>query len=370
MNAAELDFITVKGFKSIAAVEKLRLQPINVIIGPNGSGKSNFIGVFAFLHAIREGRLQDYVAKAGGADRVLHYGAKTTQAIEIHVSFKEGVNQYEIKLEPNDADELIPTDETVYFWDKSPRHPRPYNEGLTRRGKEAGISDSSLTRTAGWVWRHLGSWRVYHFHDTSASSPMKKAADLNDNRFLRPDASNLSAFLYYLQQAHGESYGLIRSTIQRVTPFFEDFHLEPMQLNKEKIHLEWKHTSSDKYFDVSSLSDGTLRFMALATLFLQPESCRPSVILVDEPELGLHPYAITMLASLIKMASEKTQVIVSTQSPMLLDHFAPEDVLVADRLKEATHFTRLDTESLSAWLEEYSLGQLWEKNEIGGRPKR
>jgi len=369
MNAAELDFITVKGFKSIAAVEKLRLQPINVIIGPNGSGKSNLIGVFAFLHAIREGRLQDYVAKAGGADRVLHYGAKTTQAIEIHVSFKEGVNQYEVKLEPNDADELIPTDEKVYYWEKT-RYARPCHDYLDRRGKEAGISDSSLTRTAGCLRQHLGSWRVYHFHDTSASSPMKKAADLNDNRFLRPDASNLSAFLYYLQQAHGESYGLIRSTIQRVTPFFEDFHLEPMQLNKEKIHLEWKHTSSDKYFDASSLSDGTLRFMALVTLFLQPESCRPSVILVDEPELGLHPYAITMLASLIKMASEKTQTIVSTQSPMLLDHFAPEDVLVADRVKEATQLTRLDTESLSAWLEEYSLGQLWEKNEIGGRPKR
>lgn len=369
MNTAELDFITVKGFTSIAAVEELPLRPINVIIGPNGSGKSNFIGVFAFLHAIREGRLQDYVAKAGGADKVLHFGAKMTQAIEIHVSFKGGVNQYSIKLESNDADELIPTDEKVYYWQKT-GYARPYYDSLTRRGKEAGISDSSLTRTAGWVRQHLGSWRVYHFHDTSASSPMKKAADLNDNRFLRPDASNLSAFLYYLQQARGESYGLIRSTIQRVTPFFEDFRLEPMQLNKEKIHLEWKHTSSDKYFDVSSLSDGTLRFMALSTLFLQPEVCRPSVILVDEPELGLHPYAITMLASLIKMASEKTQVIVSTQSPMLLDHFSPEDVLVADRLKETTQLTRLDTEKLSFWLEEYSLGQLWEKNEIGGRPKK
>jgi predicted ATPase len=371
MNAAELDFITVKGFMSIAVLEELRLRPINVLIGPNGSGKSNFIGVFAFLRAIRESRLQEYVAKAGGADRVLHFGSKTTRAIEIHVSFKEGVNQYSLKLESNDADELVPTDETVYFWDKE-RYPngRPFSLDLDRRGKEAGIGSPDVTRIAAWVRKHMGSWRVYHFHDTSASSPMKKTADLHDNRFLRPDASNLPSFLYYLQEKRADSYKLIRSAIKRVTPFFGDFRLAPTRINPETIRLEWKHTDSDKYFDASSLSDGTLRFMALATLFLQPEDCRPSVILVDEPELGLHPYAITILASLIKMASEKTQVIVSTQSPMLLDHFTPEDVLVADRVGVGTHFTRLDTGKLSSWLEDYSLGQLWEKNEFGGRPKK
>ncbi len=367
MSTPELDFITVRGFKSIASVEELALRPINVMIGPNGSGKSNFIGVFAFLHALREGRLQDYVAKAGGADKVLHFGAKTTPAIEIDISFESGVNGYAIKLEPNDADELFPSSETVYHWNKK-AYSRPYSTGLARRGKEAGISDPSVRGMESWVRQRLGSWRLYHFHDTSASSPMKKTADLNDNRFLRPDASNLSAFLYYLQTKHKESYGLIRSTVQRVTPFFDDFQLEPSKLSPDKIRLEWRHKNSDKYFDASSLSDGTLRFMALATLFLQPESYRPSVILVDEPELGLHPFAITMLASLIKMPSKEIQVIVSTQSPMLLDHFAPEDVLVADRVAGGTRLTRLDPEKLISWLEKYSLGQLWEKNELGGRP--
>lgn len=367
MGALELDYISVKGFKSIASIEHLALKAINVVIGPNGSGKSNFIGVFAFLHALREGRLQDYVAKAGGADKILHFGSKTTHSIEIHISFADGVNQYKIQLEANDADELYPLSETVYYWDKS-SYKKPYESGITRQGKEAGISDPSLQRTPGWVRQRLGSWRLYHFHDTSASSPMKKTADLNDNRFLRPDGSNLSAFLYYLQTKHGESYKLIRNTIQRVTPFFDDFQLEPLKLSPDKIRLEWRHKKSDKYFDASSLSDGTLRFMALATLFLQPESYRPSVILVDEPELGLHPYAITMLASLIKMASNKTQVIISTQSPMLLDHFTPEDVLVADRVAGGAQFTRLDSGKLGSWLEDYSLGQLWEKNEFGGRP--
>jgi len=156
--------------------------------------------------------------------------------------------------------------------------------------------------------------------------------------------------------------------VQRVAPFFDDFVLEPQRLNPTKIRLEWRHKGSDQYFDASSLSDGTLRFIALATLFLQPQQYRPSVILVDEPELGLHPYAITLLAALIKQAARTTQVIVSTQSSLLLDHFTPEDVLVADRVNGGTQFMRPDPERLQKWLKEYSLGQLWEKNELGGRP--
>jgi predicted ATPase len=197
---------------------------------------------------------------------------------------------------------------------------------------------------------------------------MRKTAKLDDNNFLRPDGSNLAAFLYYLREKQPDSYGLIRRTIQRVAPFFEDFQLKPLRLRPDDIKLEWWHKSSDQYFDASSFSDGTLRFIALATLFLQPKEHRPSVILVDEPELGLHPYAIEMLASLIKQASVHTQVIVSTQSSLLLDHFVPEDVLVAERAHGGTVLTRLDSAKLAEWLEDYSLGQLWEKNEFGGRP--
>lgn len=363
----ELDTITVKGFKSIASVEELKLGAINVVIGPNGSGKSNFIGVFSFLHAIREGHLQEYVLQAGGAEKLLHFGSKVTSALYLRISFEDGTNQYEISLMPTAADDLVPGFETVYFWDKA-RYPKPYGQDLARAGKEAGISDPGALRTAGHVRSRLDRWRLYHFHDTSAGSPMKKTASVDDNRYLRPDGSNLAAFLYLLREKHHASYGLIRRTIQRVTPFFDDFQLEPQQLNPNKIRLEWRHQGSEAYFDASSLSDGTLRFIALATLFLQPEEFRPSVILVDEPELGLHPYAITLLASLVKQASVSTQVILSTQSPLLLDHFQPEDVLVADRVAGGTQFTRLDSTRLETWLEDYSLGQLWEKNEIGGRP--
>ncbi len=363
----ELESITVKGFKSIASIEKLMLGAINVVIGPNGSGKSNFIGVFSFLHAIREGQLQEYVIKAGGADKVLHFGSRTTRSLEVHISFAGEMNQYQITLGATDTDQLYPSSEKVYFWDTSYRS--PYWEALEVSGVEAGISDPEQhSKVARHVRGHLDRWRLYHFHDTSSSSPMKKTADVNDNQYLRPDGSNLPAFLYYLQRKHESSYSLIRRTVQQVTPFFDDFVLQPQRLNENKIRLEWRHKGSEAYFDASSLSDGTLRFIALATLFLQPDSHRPSVILVDEPELGLHPYAITMLASLVKQASVKTQVILSTQSPFLLDHFEPEDVLVANRVDDSTQFTRLESGKLATWLDDYSLGQLWEKNEIGGRP--
>ncbi len=369
MNSPEIDSITIKGFKSISSVEKLELRPINVVIGPNGSGKSNLIGVFSFLHAIKEGSLQDYVRKNGGAEQLLFFGSKTTQEIEIHISFKQGVNQYQLTLNPTSDDSLYPARERVYFWDKS-NYMQPYEESLLpqENGREAGISASGLKGTPDWIRARLDRWRLYHVHDTSSSSPMRKTARMNDNAFLRPDGSNLPAFLYLLQRKYPDDYELIRKSVQRVAPFFDDFELAPDPLNEEMIRLSWKHKNSSQYFDASSLSDGSLRFITLATLFLQPERLRPSVILIDEPELGLHPFAITLLASFVKQASEKTQVILSTQSSLLLDHFLPEDVLVANRVNEGTSLNRLVDSELSEWLETYSLGQLWEKNELGGRP--
>ena len=363
----EIDYITIRGFKSISYVNHLAFGPVTVLIGPNGSGKSNFVEVFSFLNAIRDGRLQEYVIKAGGADRVLHFGSRRTKSMQIHISFEGGVNQYEIELAPNEIDELIPHSEALYFWDQK-QHSKPYDRFLARMGKEAGISSPQATAMQRHVRRHLESWRLYHFHDTSGTSPMKATAAVEDNRYLRADGSNLSAFLYLLSKMHEDSYRLIVQTVRQVAPFFADFNLAPQRLNPARIRLEWEHVGTDTYFDAASLSDGTLRFLALATLFLQPLEFRPSVILVDEPELGLHPYAISLLAAMIRHVSVETQVILATQSSLLLDHFEPEEILVAEHVDGATQFVRLETERLDAWLENYSLGQLWEKNELRGRP--
>lgn len=364
-----LDYITIKGFKSIASIEKLALEPINVVIGPNGSGKSNFVGVFEFLHAISEGRLRNYVTAAGGAEKVVHFGSQRTKEIELGLDFRRvdgwpyGAAGYKLILSPTADDGLSPSAEATYL-------NGPHLTGLSPREqrREAGVSDPKAEHVAKWVRAHLLSWRLYHFSDTSSSSPMRKTGRVDDNRFLRPDGSNLAAFLYYLREKHEASYWLIVLTVQRVAPFFDDFLLEPRGLESADVRLEWRHKRSDQYFDASSLSDGTLRFIALATLFLQPEQYRPSVILVDEPEPGLHPYALEVLAALVRQVSVTTQVILSTQSSLLLDHFQPEDVLVADRVDGGTQLTRLESPLLAKWLEDYSLGQLWEKNELGGRP--
>ena len=362
-----LDWITIKGFKSIKSIERLQFGPLNLLIGPNGAGKSNLIEAFSLLQAMREGKLQEYVARAGGASRLLHFGADQTRELRLEVSFANETNQYAIHLVPTSADSLFPSREHVGYWQKW-TYPEPYEQALVPNQREAGISSSHMGSVATYVQDRLSRLRIYHFHDTSSTSAMKQTADIDDNRFLRPDGSNLASFLYLLRTKHRAQYNEIRSTVQLVAPFFEDFELNPRELNPSQIRLEWKHKGSSAYFDASSMSDGTLRFALLATLFLQPSSYKPSVILVDEPELGLHPYAVNVLASLMRQASVENQVLASTQSTLLLDSFKPDDVLVANRVDGGTTVSRLSDDALGEWLNEYSLGQLWEKNEIGGRP--
>ena len=376
MTKPAIEWMSVAGFRSIERIERLKVGPINILVGPNGSGKSNFIGVFSFLRQIAAGNLRNYVERAGGADEIFHFGSKTTSELTLHISFRDAVepysNAYKIKLSPADADTLSVQSEQV-FYHRRREHPEPWDDFLPSGGQEAAISNRQVTDerdVASYVRNSLMLWEFYHFHDTSSSSPIKKTTKLDDNRYLRPDGSNLAAFLYLLREQHESSYRLICRTIRLAAPFFKDFVLAPRALNKDTILLEWQHEGTDAYFSADSLSDGSLRFSALTTLLLQPEEFLPSVILLDEPELGLHPAAITLLASLIRQASTKTQVILATQSSLLLDHFLPENVLVADRVNGNTRFTRCadDKDRLMDWLEDYSLGQLWEKNEIGGRP--
>ena len=219
---------------------------------------------------------------------------------------------------------------------------------------------------AGHVRHDLDSYRIYHFHDTSSSARVKQTGDVDDNRRLHTDACNLAAFLYRLQQKSAGHFQNIEDTIRQIAPFFEGFQLRPSELNPDKIRLEWREKGSENYFNAHALSDGTLRFICLATLLLQPTM--PAVILLDEPELGLHPAAISLLAALLESAAQKTQVLVATQSVTLINQFTPELVWVVERENRASVFKQLESADMSAWLENYSLGELWEKNILGGRP--
>ena len=353
--SSSIDWITIEGFRSIAQVT-LQLEPVNILIGANGSGKSNLIGVFALLRALRLKRLDEYVERSGGADRNLHYGSKATREIFIEVSFDGGEELHEVHIASTDADKLFLRSEAI----AGPAA----DKVLEKYNHVDGVGKDFVEM----VQERLDRWRVYHFHDTGRGAALLRTAQLDDNRFLREDGKNLAAFLYRLKHKDRTSYNRIRKTFQLVAPFFEDFVLEPQALNEQTIRLKWRHCRSDAHFDVSALSDGSLRFLALATLLLQPVKLLPSVLLLDEPELGLHPYAVAVLCSLVRSVASETQVILATQSPFLVDHFEPKDVIVADRVEGRSEFSRLSAEELGDWLEEYSLGDLWLKNELGGRP--
>lgn len=295
----------------------------------------------------------------------LFFGSKITEKIEI--KFALGWNGYRCILKPTRDDKLIFDIEECLF--HNPQYENPYTEIIGTGNEETNLHKAAKNnpgKVAGHVLKNMESWLVYHFHDTSDSAKVKKTTDINDNLYLRPDASNLSAFLYFLQKKHSNHYKNILDTITMVAPFFKDFILRPSALNPEKIQLEWKHKGSDAYFNAYSLSDGTLRFICLVTLLLQPRL--PSVILLDEPELGMHPYAINVLADLLKSAATKTQVIVSTQSVTLVNHFSHEDIIIVDHKEDASEFRRPSEKEIGTWMDDYGLGDLWEKNILGGRP--
>lgn len=356
--------INVKGYKSIKSLENFELSELNVMIGGNGAGKSNLISLFKLLNEISEGHLQSLVRKSGGANAFLYFGSKQTPAIEVKINF--GPNSYWLKLVPTSDDSLYFEEEGCSY--KGPMYSNAYKISvLSSDRKETGLP-SEKGEISKSTLESIKSWKLYHFHDTSDTALMKKTCPIDDNAKLKADASNLAAYLYLLEKKHIQDFNNITDTVKAIAPFFDRFILRPSPLKPDSIQLEWKHKNSDNYFNASSLSDGTLRFICLATLLLQPAEKMPTTVLMDEPELGLHPAAIQLLANLLKSAATRTQVIVSTQSVTLVNQLKPESIIIVSRTEEQSFFRKLTNEDLDDWLEDYGVGDMWEKNIIGGRP--
>ncbi|WP_443029229.1 AAA family ATPase [Spirulina sp. CS-785/01] len=354
----QLSRIVVKGFKSIADGD-LVLESLNILIGCNGAGKSNFIQFFQLVQQMIEGNLQRFVSREGGPDVLLHFGRKTTPHLEIKLYF--GDQGYLATFEPTKNNRLMFAKES--FWSRDLGEREIANGHL-----ETQIQQDTQTSLDHSILPAMQQWRVYHFHDTSETAYIKQLHNINDTLYLRPDASNLAAFLYFLQKQYNTYYQRIVKTIRLVAPFFGDFILRPSMANSDKIELQWREKGKDEPFKAHYFSDGTLRFICLATVFLQPSELQPETILVDEPELGLHPYAITLLAGLIKSVAKHKQVILSTQSVELINQFSAQDVIVVDRQDHQSVFQRLNAAKLTEWLEDYTLGELWIKNILGGKP--
>lgn len=357
---SKLSEISIQGYKSIRNLEKFELTNLNILLGANGAGKSNFISVFKLLAKMYEQQLQVYVPVSGGADALLHYGRTKTPKIEMQFYFD--LNGYFFSLVPTADNRLIFESESLWFCGVK----YGSSERLIGRGHTEAELKNSSDSFANYIKPAINSWRIYHFHDTSDTALVKRIHQVGDNLKLKTDGENLAAFLLKLKREFAESYQQIVKTIRLVAPFFEDFVLRE---GKEYIQLEWTEVGNpDTPFKAHVLSDGTLRFICLATLLLQPFELMADTLLIDEPELGLHPYALAVLASLIKRAAEQKQLIISTQSVELINYFSPNDIIVVDRIDNASTFTRLNEEKLKDWLEEYCLGDLWKQNIFGGRP--
>ena len=366
---SKLSKLTIKGYKSIQNLENFELSNLNILLGANGAGKSNFISVFKLLADMYEQNLQLHVQKNGGVDALLHYGRKNTPKMEMAFYFQD--NGYEFSLIPTKDNRLIfKKEELRYLGGRAPYSGQPMfpsSEVIKSAHSEAILKDSEH-KYAPYIKPAIKSWRVYHFHDTSDTALVKQIHAANVNLRLKTDAANLAAFLLRLKIKFTQNYEQIVKTIRLVAPFFHDFVLRE---DEQNIQLEWFEAGNlDTPFKAHILSDGTLRFICLATLLLQPLQLMSDTILIDEPELGLHPYALTILADLIKRAAEQKQLIISTQSVELINHFSVRDIVVVDRVNDASTFKRFDEEKLKDWLEDYTLGDLWKQNIIGGRPSR
>jgi predicted ATPase len=364
-NSVHLHQIKLTGFKSIKNLD-LKMNPINILIGANGAGKSNFISLFTFLRYLSEGKLQTYVEKQGFANTFFLFGPKKTPKITIEIDI--GNNGYHVEFVYGESNDALVFDKEYCTFSGSSKQ-------FSVKGKlgESGLlpgskADSGLVRI--YTLEYMQKCRVYHFHDTSPTTGFKQAQKLSSSTFLNSDASNLAPFLLFLKESFQSNYQEIVSTIQTVAPFFHGFYLEPRgEKGDESLLLRWIHRDHDMPFSANQLSDGTARFICLATLFLQPESFRPSTIVLDEPELGLHPAALNVLAEIIKSISKTNQVICSTQSVAFANQFEPEDFIVVDQKNGVSTFDRPDRKALEHWLEDYGMGDIWTKNLIGGRPE-
>lgn len=347
--------IKVKGYKSFKDLT-INLGKINLLIGANGAGKSSFLSLFELLNNAYEQRLALYISQIGGVDKVLHQGRKVTERIEITVS--EGHNSYSLAMLESDG-RLVIEHEKLFFLNSA--------TNITAFKDEAQLKTYNGMKRGEYIKEYISQIRKFHFHDTGRRSPFTNDCDItNDSYTLYNNGDNIAAILYRIKNEHPIVYKRIILVIQSIAPYFHDFYFHPTQANK--IRLQWQDKYSTMVYGPSDLSDGTIRFIALAVLFMQP--WLPRVIIIDEPELGLHPKAIEKLAGLMKSAAQRgAQIIAATQSAELISGFTFKDILTVNQRDGHTNITCLNPKDLEQWIDEYTLGDLWKQNIIkGGQP--
>lgn len=356
-----MDSITVKGYKSFKDIT-VSLSKVNILIGSNGAGKSNFLSLFALLGNAYDGLLARSVAISGGVDKLFYKGRKETDKISIDV--REGENSYVLDLMESDGTLIVENEKLGY---SSHLDGKYTYKTISNYKTETNLKGYNGAAGGGYIKQYMSQIKKFHFHDTGRTSPFTGESNIvNDSYMLYSQGGNLAAFLYGIMKNHSMVYKRIVRVIQSVAPFFHDFYLMPNESGG--VRLQWKDKFSEVIYGPNDLSDGTIRFIALTVLFMQP--VLPKVIVIDEPELGLHPVAIEKLAGLIKSAASRgTQVIAATQNAELISNFQPDDILTVDQRDGQSHIRRLNGDELREWLNDYTLGDLWKQRIMkGGQP--
>ena len=369
-----IESVHIEGFRSLREVT-LRPNPgATVLIGPNGSGKSNILHFFELLHSMLPlRRLGLFVGLRGGANNQLFHGSRRTPRMkgEIGIRNGSGFNEYAFTLTRTDEDDFRFTDERYRFcrpgngadteWrdlrsgDYEARLPEAAQDSEDDGHREAALAITEL-------FRHVAT---YQFHDTSTHSPFKNRCQVTDSFRLWPNGGNLAAVLYRMQNEDARRYEEMCDQINWILPVFERFAIEE---ENGQVILRWRAKNSDQVTGANLTSDGSLRCFALMTLLSLPSAQLPHVIFLDEPELGLHPTAIAVVAGMIRSLATERQIVIATQSSLLVDEFDLDEIRVLDLKDGQTHLRTLDSAQYEEWLRDYSTGELWRKNLLGGRP--
>lgn len=361
--------LSFSGWKQFNEVQNFAPGSLNIFIGINGSGKSNLIELFMLIRYLtsRPGKLQSYIIENGYASSLLHYGPDRTKNLtfDLTISSDTGDNYYGVSLKYTKPNRLIfEREEYLYsaYEQQSDQSHQPRSCGQGHEEAKLPEIDNQVAKT---INGFLSRISIYQFHNTGMAAGMRTASYEAYNTYLRSNGENIASILYFLNQEYPASYNKIIMMLRRAFPFFENFRFDV--LNKQ-VSVSWKEQGYPYEFHISQASDGMMRTICLFTLLLLPEAMMPPIILLDEPELGLHPAAVSILSSLLEMASKRTQLFVCTQSIQLVDQTDLTNLVVIDRKMGVSTLSRPDEDLLAFWKDEYSNSQLWDKNLIGGRP--
>lgn len=391
-----IEKLEIRGYKSLKDLD-LELGPLTVLIGPNGGGKSNILDFLSFLSEAVNEKMQKAVldrggfqalAFAGGAEQIswdlqfklgplgvfgldegpIHYkggvkGIRHMFALESEELTRTKGGMPLVTVKKGKAIFRRMTHQAVKGGDSSPEMQLMDSELAI-----AQVRDPQAYPTVDRLRHYIASWMIYGGFNTGLNAPIRQAQLASPERRLLPDGSNLTTVLYNLWNSHEyrSKRDEISETLKTAYPHFEDLTFPAESQGKIILHWNDRHFKK-RSFSATFLSDGTLRLLCLVTILLSPDP--PPLICIDEPELGLHPSLLRLIADLLKDAAVRTQLVVATHSPQLVSDMAVDQVAIVESEKGATTINRLsDRPGLDQWLKDFSLGELWTMGELGGRP--